>query len=188
MQPNKRIGIVPMPTWSMVSVDHDDRSIAVPDQCVGECHPSRTATNNDIVCFNGCSHVRIPSVAASWSDGRMHSEPHTSCPSQASIRLLDSLNISSKIGVERYRPGVGRAPNLDAAATPAAFRGVCYVVSALIQPRLPPHMTRDGHRRRTARLRLSAVRTSVAIALLVCSTLHNIQVGAVTENMSWGRS
>src|SRR5262245_11145212 len=54
MQPNKWIGVVPMPTRSMVAVDHGDRSAAVSDECVNEGHPSCTATDNEIVCFYHC--------------------------------------------------------------------------------------------------------------------------------------
>ena len=47
-----------MPTWSMVAIDYGYRRVAVPDKRIRECHPSRAAADNDIVCFNGCSHLR----------------------------------------------------------------------------------------------------------------------------------
>ena len=60
MEPNERVVVVPMPTGSVASVDHHDLGVRRSDQGIGERHPARAGSDDEIVSLDLATSMTPP--------------------------------------------------------------------------------------------------------------------------------
>lgn len=59
MQPHEWVGVKPMATRRVATIDHRDPGIGVPDQRVNEGHPHRARSDDQVVDGNRSRHLTM---------------------------------------------------------------------------------------------------------------------------------
>ncbi|MNT90753.1 hypothetical protein D3C72_2317340 [compost metagenome] len=63
MQLDERIGVMPVATGRMATIDERHMDIGVIDECVGKRHAHRTGPDDEVVRLDCSRHLRTPPSA-----------------------------------------------------------------------------------------------------------------------------